>query len=77
MHDKMLNQTPIIVTIYCVSYSETISFIRLINQCEFKDIIKSKLLNYVYLIRTNIDLPSILERLYILDISSKAFNNTT
>ena len=77
MHDKTLNQTPIIVTIYCVSYSETIIFIRLINQCEFKDIIKSKLLNYVYSIRTNIDLPSILERLYILDISSKAFNNTT
>jgi hypothetical protein len=41
-----------------------------------RNIMKSKLLNYVYSIRTNIDLASI-KRLYILDISSKAFNNTT
>ena len=29
MHDKMLDQTPIIVTMYCVTCSGTISFIRL------------------------------------------------
>ncbi len=67
MHDKMLDQTPIIVTMYCVTCSGTIRFIRLVESRvqRYKDIMKSELLKYVYLIMTNIDLPSIKKIVYI------------